>query len=155
MPHVVLFKYVFSLQRHRTKHSIFDAMKKENVMSIIAEYKGVTFTDDDVVKSEDYIPKGSSNPYNVRPFLMHDHGFVVAVVFADCLQDALDEAADKGKLDRYSVSSEDLDEYPNGEDDEHISSLGNAGELFDIESLEVIELPNPKFSFVALFNANK
>jgi hypothetical protein len=31
--------------------------------------------------------------------------------------------------------------------------LGNASEPFDIENIDVIELPNPKFSFVALFNA--
>ena len=111
----------------------------------------IKFSDDDVVNAGDYIPAGEINPHRVRPFLLHDHGFAVAVVFASCLQYALDEAADAGRLDRYAVNEADLGDY--GEEEEGIARLGNAGELFDIEGLDAVELPNPPYSFVALFNA--
>lgn len=121
-------------------------------MCSTAKYKEVKFTDADVVNPDDYIPHNmGSNPHNVRPWLLHDHGTVLCVVFADCLQDALDEAADSGKLGSFSVSEADMDDYPDGNG---ISHLGNASEPFDIDSVEAIELPNPPFSFVALFNAH-
>lgn len=116
-----------------------------------AKFNEITFTDTDVVNPTDFIANGDFNPHRVRPWLLHDHGFTVAVVFADCLQDALDEAADHDRLDRYLVEDKDLAEY--GENEDGISRLGNAGEPFDIESLGVEELPNPAFSFAALFNA--
>lgn len=116
-----------------------------------AVYQEIRFTDEDVVNSGDFIPAGEFNPHKVRPFLLHDHGFCLAVVFADCLRDALDIAVDAGKLDRYQVTESDLSDY--GPDEEGIARLGNAGEPFDIESLGALELPNPRFSFVALFNA--
>lgn len=116
-----------------------------------ASYKEITFTDADVVNLDDWIPAGESNPHGVRPFLLHDHGIVLAVVFADCLQDALDEAVDNNKLDRYLISDEDLRDY--GEEEEGVTRLGNASEPFDIESLQSLELPNPPRSFVAQFNA--
>lgn len=111
------------------------------------EFNQVKFSDSDVVNPEDYIPKSQYNPHNVRPFLFHDHGFVLAVVFADCLQDALDIAVDKNKLDQFKIAEADLSDY---EDSGDISYLGNAGEPFDIESIQMIELPNPAFSFCAL-----
>ena len=117
-----------------------------------AEFNGITFTDADVVNPDAFIPAGDYNPHRVRPFLLHDHGFALAVVFADSLRDALDEAVDADRLDRYLVRCEDLDDYPGGEG---LSHLGNAGEPFDIESLSAVELPNPPFSFVALFNAHR
>jgi hypothetical protein len=116
-----------------------------------AEYQQIKFTDADVVNKDDFIAKGDYNPHNVRPFLLHDHGFVLAVVFADCLQDALDIAVDAGKLDGFQVAEKDLADY--GPDEEGITRLGNAGEAFDIQALDALELPNPPFSFVALFNA--
>lgn len=116
-----------------------------------AQFNQITFTDADVVNKDDYIPAGEYNPHNVHPFLIHDHGFTVAVVFVGSLQDALDEAADAGKLDSFQVSDDDLADY--GPDEEGISRLGNASESFDIQALDAVELPNPPFSFIALFNA--
>lgn len=118
---------------------------------IQAKFKEITFSDNDVVNPDDFIAKGQYNPHRVRPWLLHDHGFPVAVVFADCLQDALDAAVDGGKLDAFQVNDDDLADY--GPDEDGISRLGNAGEAFDIEALGVEELPIPPFSFVALFNA--
>jgi len=109
------------------------------------------FSDSDVVNPDDYIPKGEYNPHNVRPWLLHHEGLSLAIVFAECLQDALDEAADAGKLDRFQVAEEDMGDY--GDDEEGITRLGNASEPFDIESVGVLELPNPPFSFCALLKA--
>lgn len=118
------------------------------------------FSDSDVANPDDWIPANDgSNPHNVRPWLLHDHGFTLAVVFASNLQDALDSAVDEGKLDRFQISPEDLrDDYKyNWETGEaeygSVALLGNASEPFDIESLGVVELPNPPRSFVAQFAA--
>lgn len=118
-----------------------------------ATFQEIRFTDSDLVNPDDFIPAGGFNPHKVRPFLLHDHGFTLAVVFADCLQEAIDIAADDGRLDQFRVSEEELKDY--GPDGDGLAYLGNAGEPFDIESLGAIELPTPKFSFVALFNAHK
>jgi hypothetical protein len=118
-----------------------------------AEYHGIKFTDDIIIDRCDFIAKGDYNPHNVRPWLFHDHGFALCLCFADCLQDALDIAADSGMIDQFRVSTEDEADY--GPDGEGIDYLGNASEPFDIESLSVEELPNPTFSFVALFTASQ
>lgn len=139
------------------------------------EYRQITFDDSDVVNLDDWIPQGEYNPHRVRPFLFHDYGFTVAVVFADCLQDALDIATDENKMDRYKITDSDRMDYmtddvskmaagfdPNCPDWTDANGkkywwkiepafLGNASEPFDIESLGVVELPNPPRSFVAQF----
>ena len=116
-----------------------------------AVYRQVQFNDCDVVNGDEFIPLGEFNPHNVRPWLLHDHGHTVAVVFADCLQDALDAAADNRALDRYQVVQEDQADYP---DDNGLTFLGNACEAFDIEALGVHELPIPKRSFCAQYLAD-
>ncbi len=117
---------------------------------LTAKYQEIQFSDADIVNEGDFIPAGQSNPHNRRPFLFHDHGFALAVVFADCLDEALDEAADAGKLDRYLITECDRGDY---KDENGISFLGNHGREFDIESLGICELPNPGFSFVALLQS--
>lgn len=117
------------------------------------------FIESDIVNIDDFIPEGEYNPHNVHPWLLHDHGFTVCVVFASSLQDALDVAVDEGRLDRFQVSDEEFkSDYDS--DEERVSFLGGwkkfAGsgidcEMFDIDSLGCIELPNPKFSFCKLF----
>ena len=109
----------------------------------------VKFSSEDVVDIGDWIPEGEYNPHNIHPWLLHDHGFVVAVVFASNLQDALDIAVDNDKMERYLVADEDMDDY---EDDEgSLTSLGNAGELHNIESLQYVEMPNCKLDFATLW----
>lgn len=114
-----------------------------------------SFSDADIVDIDNWIPQGEYNPHNVRPFLLHDHGFTLAVVFADSLQDAIDEAVDAGKLDRFQVAAADLGDYGDTDEEqsERLAYLGNASEPFDIETLGAIELPNPPRSFVAQFAA--
>jgi hypothetical protein len=116
-----------------------------------AKYKELTFADADVVNADAFIPKGEYNPHNVRPWLLHDHGFCLAIVFASCLQDALDEVADSGRLDPFQVT--DPSDLANDEYMESVAYLGNASEPFDIASIDALELPNPPFSFTALFLA--
>ena len=95
-------------------------------------------------------PQGESNPHNVRPWLLHDHGFALAVVFADCLQDALDIAVDNDKLDRYLIDKADYGDYEVETDSPRCAFLGNAGEPFDIDALGYVEL-QPYLSFAALW----
>lgn len=121
-------------------------------MSNPAAYaNGIKFTDADVVEVGECIYDGEYNPHNVRPWLLHDHGFALAVVFASDVQDALDIAADGGNLDRFMVTDVDSADYE--EDDARITYLGNGGKPFDIESLGIIELRSPPRSFVAEYNA--
>ncbi len=117
-----------------------------------ATFQQIKFADADIVNAGEFIAANDSyNPRHIRPWLFHDHGFTIGVVFAGSLQDALDELADSGRLDRFAIAESDLADY--GPEEEGIDHLGNAGEPFDIESLGYVELPNPAFSFVALFNA--
>ncbi len=122
----------------------------------MSQYREIKFTDSDIVNPSDWIPAGEYNPHTVHPFLLHDHGFVICIVFANCLQDAFDIAADEGKLDRYNVTPDAYADY-GGEHAawEQLPSLGGHGGLFDIESLGVEELPNPPFSWCAVWDASQ
>jgi hypothetical protein len=139
-----------------------------------ATVNGIKFTDADVINKDDFIPAGEYNPHNVRPWLLHEHGFVLAVVFAESLQDALDEAADAGKLDSFKLDSSspiNQDDYMEIQTEEKgfsverngkvvwmdwlgsVSFFGNACEAFDIELVDYVEMKNPPFSFAAIWAA--
>ena len=111
------------------------------------------FSDTDIANPDDFIPDGEYNPHNVRPWLLHDHGFPIAVVFADCLQDAIDIAVNEDKLDRFLINPEDYGDYDVETDNPTCAFLGNAGEPFDIDTLGYVELRNPPHSISALFNS--
>ena len=111
----------------------------------------LTFSDEDVVNVED-CDWGATGNYS-RPWLLHDHGFPVAIVFANNLQDAIDIAVDENKMDRYLIDSADYADYGVETDEPTCTFLGNASEPFDIESLGYVELQNPPLSFAAMFNA--
>lgn len=109
-------------------------------------YQGIKFTDGDVANLDDW-----EMDHTLTPFLLHDHGYVLCVVFAEHLQDALDTAADKGRIDQCKVTEAEMRDYPN---EEGLSFLGNFCEPYDIEGMGVLELPRvPAVSFCALFNA--
>lgn len=116
----------------------------------MSEYKQVKFTEADVINRDDWIPEGEYNPHNVRPWLLHDAGFVLCVTFADCLQDALDNAADEGKLDHFLIGEDERDDY--GPDGEGIDYLGNDGKEYDIANVQTIELPHVPLSFCVCFD---
>lgn len=115
------------------------------------EFQGISFCDTDVIDYEDFIPNGEYNPHNVRPWLFHDHGFVLCIVFSSSCDDAIDIAVDSGKFDRYLIDETDYSDYDIEGGSWSCNFLGNAGKPFDIESLSVIELPNPSYSWVAMF----
>ena len=147
----------------------------------MSKFREIQFSDSDVVNLDNWIPDGESNPHKVVPWLIHDHGFPVCIVFASNLQDAFDEAADEGKLERWLIKPGDGDwkdymtsdfskacagldencpEYVDGDGVKWWwyrtmpAPLGNASEPFDIDTLDGIELPNPKRSFCAQFNVS-
>ncbi len=108
--------------------------------------------------AEDFVNPGSFRDHRrnfSKAWMIHVQGTVLAIVFAEydayCDQDALDEAADSGKLDGLMVKEEDLKDYETGNfsDDkdapngigwpeyEGIINLGNASEPFDSQSLDI------------------
>jgi len=89
--------------------------------------------DSDIVNPDDY-------DYTENIYLLHDHGFVLCIVNADNESDALDIAADEGKLDRFKV-----DDNEEG----HYSSLGNNCHTYDVTSVGIIQLPNLYLSYIA------
>jgi hypothetical protein len=91
----------------------------------------------------------------VKLYCVHNEYGAVALVFARCEQDAIDAAADAGKLDSCKIDPADTD-YDADADTylgEEVNHLGNAGEPFDLTNIGVIELPVPKFSLAGLFVA--
>lgn len=142
-----------------------------------SSHNQITFTDADVADIGSFIPKGEYNPHNVHPWIIHDAGFTLAVVFASNLQDALDIAVDENKLDQFMIKWPEKDTIPPKYDEiwdyvhevkegeggkigdkwydfnDSVSFLGNAGEPFDIDNLDYQELANPPYSFCAMFNA--
>src|SRR5271165_5520170 len=79
-----------------------------------------------------------SNSLNVHPFVLHDNGFVITVVLADCLQDALDIAVDAGKIAQFKIGVNEMGDY-DMESFEGVSILGNYGDPYDIRGMEVVE----------------
>lgn len=112
-----------------------------------------TFDDSDVVNPDDAIWGGEYNTHRKRLWLLHDHGFTVCVVWADSLQDALDEAVDRDKMDRYLVTQEQAADYDCDDihNCEQLTYLGNASEPFDIGTLGYVEILPPKMSLTALY----
>lgn len=76
-------------------------------------------------------------------FILHDHGYVVCAVWSSCLQEAIDEAVNNDKMDRYLIDESDYDDYGVNTDEPTCSFLGNAGEPFDIDTLGYVELSAP------------
>lgn len=86
-----------------------------------------------------------------QAYVILNGGMVAAIVFPEYWayseQDALDEAADSGKLDFLQITDTELDDYHVGDDSEGypqyegIINLGNAGEPFDSENLDYFMVP--------------
>lgn len=91
-----------------------------------------------------------------QAYVICDAGYVRAIVFPEyyayCEQDALDEAADSGKLDFLQVTEKELEDYKTGEDSEGnpeydgLIFLGNASEPFDQSNLELWTVPVSLFA---------
>jgi hypothetical protein len=103
------------------------------------------YSDSQVVNPDDFIPTGGFNPHNVRPWAIHNEFGLLAIVYASCVQDALDEMVDANKLDSCLVSPADYAEAEtNGTADEY-ARLGNASEPFDLTYIGCLELPNVQY----------
>lgn len=73
------------------------------------------------------------NPQNIRLWVIgHEFGAICAV-FAGCEQYALDQAVDLNMIDCLMADTQDYD-------DESLTSLGNASELFDLSHAWIAEV---------------
>lgn len=107
--------------------------------------------------ADDFVNADSFDLGRQKAYVIHNAGFVRAIVFAGypayCEQDALDEAADSGKLDYLQITESELSDYQTGEDSEGypeyegIIHLGNAGEPFDSEGLDMFMVSASLFRF--------
>jgi hypothetical protein len=81
--------------------------------------------DKDIYTNEEPVLPGDKHPYNMRLWIItHEHGAICAV-WSTCEQDALDSAVDLNALDCLMAEGQD-------HDDESLTALGNASELFDL-----------------------
>jgi len=77
--------------------------------------------------------------YSKRYAICNEFG-PIAFVHANCTQDAIDEAADAGKLDSEQMSSDDHQEYESNGWNDSFMLAGNAGEPFWCEYLSISEI---------------
>jgi hypothetical protein len=101
---------------------------------------------EDVVNPDEYIPAGSFNPHNMRPWLIGNEFGVLGIVYAHHEQDALDEMVDRDKLNSCLLSDEDALERTDEDGNEDFARLGNAGEPFDLDYVWMRELPNKQYA---------
>ena len=93
---------------------------------------------DNIVCNDVNLPKeidsyNSYNPHNVRAWVIgHEFG-AICMIFASHEQDAFDAAVDANQLD--SLLDTDQDHQ-----NESLTSLGNAGELFDLSNVWISEV---------------
>lgn len=106
----------------------------------------IKFSFSDVANPDEWNPPGGHSTYGIKPYLFHNHGTTLCVVFARGEQSALDEAVNEGRLDHLQIAPDNMGDYfQTGEDEwEGVARLGNASEPFDISTLGMIELPNPE-----------
>ena len=70
----------------------------------------------------------SYNPYNVKLWVIGNEYGALCAAWASCEQDALDAAVDANMLDCLMAEEQD-------HDNEDLTPLGNASELFDLNSV--------------------
>ena len=107
----------------------------------------VTIPDDRILANDVTFPH-EYNPHNVRLWVIGNEYGAICAVWADCEQEALDEALDAGKLDSFLVEPEDVD--PDLLADGFYAHLGNAGEITDLSycSMEEISLNDQDMKFI-------
>jgi alpha-L-arabinofuranosidase len=82
---------------------------------------------------------GDFNPHNVRLWVIGNEYGPLCAVWADCEQDALDEATDAGLLDSFLVPAEEAEKMTD-EELADCARLGNAGEPANLDSAWVAEV---------------
>jgi hypothetical protein len=110
------------------------------------ESQSIYYFREDVINPDEYIPTGSFNPHNMRPWLIGNEYGVLAIVYAHHEQDALDEMVDSDRLDSCLLSDEDVIERTDADGNEDFARLGNAGEPFNLDYIWMRELPNKQYA---------
>jgi alpha-L-arabinofuranosidase len=82
---------------------------------------------------------GDFNPHHIRLWVIGNEYGPLCAVWADCEQDALDEATDAGLLDSFLVPTEDVEKMTDEELAE-CAHLGNAGEPANLDSAWLAEV---------------
>jgi hypothetical protein len=75
------------------------------------------------------------NPHNVSPWAIFNEYGLIAIAWGGYEGEALDEAVDADLLDSLM-----LDEDADKDEQEAATSLGNAGELFDLNNVMMVEV---------------
>lgn len=117
-------------------------MIQMNLTTIQTEHGSMDVWDELVVNPGDF------DSWN-HLYLIHNEYGSLALVFANCESDALDEATDNGNLKSHKVFESDLSEMTE-EEKEDLLYCGNASEPYDQANLGMIEIPVPKFSLCKL-----
>lgn len=105
--------------------------------------EGISWTLADVLNPYDYIPPGDYNPCGMKAFAVGagDVTDSASIVFASSLEDALDEAADHGRLEAAR-----LHHHPTTEEEEEMGyiRLGNEGDLYEDAYVWGVEINFPE-----------
>ena len=114
-----------------------DIKLKDSTVSIDEEY---TLTND-VTFPHEY------NPHNVRLWVIGNEYGAICAAWADCEQDAIDEATDADLMAAFLVDEEDID------DADEYSYIGNVGEPADLSNLwmEAVDLSIQDIKFIIVF----
>lgn len=99
----------------------------------IVEIEGESIICNDVILPSNVDASCRYNPHNVRLWVIGHVFGAVCGVFASCEQDALDSAVDANKMDCFLSDAQNYD-------DENLTPLGNASELFDLSDAWIGEV---------------
>jgi hypothetical protein len=104
---------------------------------VILHYQNFDFTfdEDDVSNPDDFIPAGDFNPHNIRPYILHSAGSVLAVAFSENSEDAMSEAADGGQLEGRKITDDNIDETTGD------VFTGPDGNLYNLQDVDIIGVP--------------
>ena len=86
------------------------------------------------------IANPNARNYYDKTYAIYNEFGVVAIVYADCEQDALDEAVDSGKLDSMIMGAEDFAEHEQEGGHDRYIFAGNAGEPVWTDYLGINEI---------------
>ena len=86
------------------------------------------------------IANPSDRAYYSKTYAINNEFGIIAIVYANNEQDALDEAVDRDKLNSQIMSTEDFEEYSNNGWDDSYTFAGNASEAIWTEYLHINEI---------------
>ena len=86
------------------------------------------------------IANPNERSYYSKTYAINNEFGILAIVYANNEQDALDEAFDRGKLNSQIMSTEDFKEYSSNGWDDSYTFAGNASEAIWTEYLNINEI---------------